>query len=453
MKKSVKYEANALLSLLIVAAILIFILVFAEKYPYQIDLTKNRVNTLSEQTVKILEDLNEPVKALCFYQSAAPRHRVEALLKQYGGKSRNFTYEFIDPDKNVSMAEKYGVTAPDTIYLEKAAKRERVRGVSEESFTNALIALTRTDVKTVYCLTGHGEIPLEAGPDTASISLFAKALESESYQVLPLNLIESGSVPEDAACLIIAGPKQPVLEAELDAVDAYLDRGGSVLWLLGAKFPAQTAGYFTRYHIALEQGIVVDPTGGIFGDPAIIPVMTYGQHPILQGFSLITVMPLSKALEMPETPPADWDLTPLAFSSPESQRADLDNNGEALPGQSAYCLAVTAQRKTAEEKPGAGAEEPSGSKKKDARLAVFGSSLMIADNILSQQGNKDFLMNTVNWLSADENLISIRAKDESFTPLAMNGRQKILTGIFTIALFPVLLIGAWIAMVLWRSKA
>ncbi len=46
------------------------------------------------------------------------------------------------------------------------------------------------------------------------------------------------------------------------------------------------------------------------------------------------------------------------------------------------------------------------------RFAVFGTSLWATNSLVGsrQLGNRDLFVNTVNWLSSDEDLISIRPK-------------------------------------------
>ena len=50
-----------------------------------------------------------------------------------------------------------------------------------------------------------------------------------------------------------------------------------------------------------------------------------------------------------------------------------------------------------------------GEKKAEGRFVVTGTSLLAANSFLNFQSNRDFIMNSINWLSADEDLISIRA--------------------------------------------
>ena len=149
MKRSIKYEANALLSVFIVAVIFIFIMVFAEKYPKSWDLTKNKVNTLSQQTQNIVKELKNPVKVTAFYQASADKNDTEAILKKYADLNKNFTYEFVDPNKSVERAAQYDVTMSGVVFFESGDKRERVRSVGEEGFTSAIIALSKDTNKNI----------------------------------------------------------------------------------------------------------------------------------------------------------------------------------------------------------------------------------------------------------------------------------------------------------------
>ena len=48
---------------------------------------------------------------------------------------------------------------------------------------------------------------------------------------------------------------------------------------------------------------------------------------------------------------------------------------------------------------------------KEGRFVVVGSSSWIGNNILRFNGNRDLFLNMMNWLSSDEDLISIRPKE------------------------------------------
>ena len=87
----------------------------------------------------------------------------------------------------------------------------------------------------------------------------------------------------------------------------------------------------------------------------------------------------------------------------------------------------------------------------EAMQKVWHAIKVGANAYLGFQGNKDLVMNMVNWLSAEESLISIRPKSQEHQTLDMNQRQMgrlLYLGVFGVPLV-IILIGAG---VWWRRR-
>ena len=102
-----------------------------------------------------------------------------------------------------------------------------------------------------------------------------QALENEGYEVETLNLLSRGAVPEDAAVVIVAGPKKPLLSTEVEALKAYLEKGGRVLVLLEAFEDAGLKGFLAGYGVALDNGIILDvnQVSQALGVSAVMPLV------------------------------------------------------------------------------------------------------------------------------------------------------------------------------------
>jgi ABC-type uncharacterized transport system involved in gliding motility auxiliary subunit len=79
-------------------------------------------------------------------------------------------------------------------------------------------------------------------------------------------------------------------------------------------------------------------------------------------------------------------------------------------------------------KPGDNGDTP----KPEARVVVFGDSDFAANATLQIQGNRDLFLNTIGWLSQQENLISIRPKEADDRRLTMT--SAVQTNIMWLAL-------------------
>jgi len=164
----------------------------------------------------------------------------------------------------------------------------------------------------------------------------------------------------------------------------------------------------------------VSGMGRLIGTDASVPVAAnYPSHPITQRFTFLTAFPLAReaspisggvnghvAQPFVETSPRSWAETDIK-SLLSSGQVSLDESKGDKKGPIAIASAVTAAATpAAQPKPGE-ADAP----KPETRVAVFGDSDFAANGGLGIQGNRDLFMNTVGWLSQQENLISIRPKE------------------------------------------
>ena len=85
------------------------------------------------------------------------------------------------------------------------------------------------------------------------------------------------------------------------------------------------------------------------------------------------------------------------------------------------------------------------------RFVVVGSSGWVANNLLRFNGNRDLFLNMMNWLSSDEDLISIRPKEPEDRRITMSRAQMKLVFYTSVFFLPLIVIAAGI-MVWWRRR-
>ena len=180
--------------------------------------------------------------------------------------------------------------------------------------------------------------PTSASAERGGFSEAKAQLERANYEVKDLTLAREAKVPDDAAVLLMAGPKADPFPQELEAIDAYLKRGGSVFVMLT---PFQANGlhtYLAKYGFAVDDDLVVEvnPIARQFGFGPEVPVVTqYENHPITRDLGgLMTLFPLTRSLGAEPKPPRGVSVQPLALTSSQSwgetDRAALEK-GEAKP--------------------------------------------------------------------------------------------------------------------------
>ena len=275
-RRSMKYGVNTAVAVALILGATVVVQALSYRHNARWDLTENKRFSLSPQTIQLLGGLKTDVNAVAFFRSDQPGKRVaEDLLKQFARYSNGrFTWRSADPDREPGLARRYGVESYGTIVLETKTKSEKVLDPEEEKLTNGLLKVTREGKRIVYVLQGHGEAEL-GNTERPGFSEAKSAMEKANYDVKPLVLARAGKVPDDATAVVMPGPKNDLLPPELDALDAYMTRGGKVLAMIN---PFQNEGfkkYLLKYGLQLNDDLVVEqnPIGRIFGIGPEVPII------------------------------------------------------------------------------------------------------------------------------------------------------------------------------------
>ncbi|MCX5860987.1 MAG: Gldg family protein [Deltaproteobacteria bacterium] len=482
-----------------VAGVLIFLaIIIAIQYimvqnPRRWDLTRGKRFTLATQSKNVLDTFREkkiPVEVLAFYESKdqGAREEVRDLLEQYRDVYPDLTYSFVDPDTERAVALKNKIDSYPTIVVKAGQKDERISTADEETVTNALMKLLRTDVKKVYLLKGHGELPAESTGDSG-FSTAREQIEKQNYKVEEIVLMQAVAVPEDASILVIAGPKTDPMDTELEAMRSFIGRGGSLLVMLNPFKSPKLAEFLKEYGFVTADDIVVDRMSRVLGGDYLMPVITtYVKFPITKNFTLASFFPEVRSVRTAEKPVSKVEAQGLAMTSAVSWTINeeqltsgnanfdektgikgpvsvmavsqyttsgtpgrtLDNKGLTSEGPEKEQTSKT-QDQSKEDQASTG--EQGAPKPKKARIVVFGSSLLAANKFYKLQGNGDLFMNTVSWLAEDENLISIRPKSLRSNPLVLTARESMTTFLIPVVLIPLAWIAAGIAVFVYRRRA
>ena len=242
-------------------------------------------------------------------------------------------------------------------------------------------------------------------------------------------------MPDDATVLILAGPRNDLFPPELEALDAYLGRGGKVLAMVN---PFQNEGlkkHLVKYGFQLDDDLVVEqnPIGRLFGIGPEVPIIQqYESHPITRDLGGITTLfPLTRSITALKTPPKGVNVQALARTSAESwgetNRADLQR-GVAQPDPQDPKGPLTVAAVATIDK---------------ARMVVYGTSNIAANQSLNIQGNRDSFLNTVSWL----------AKVVKQTPVFMSSNQAQAVFLLPVIVLPALVLAGGIVAVVRRRAA
>jgi ABC-type uncharacterized transport system involved in gliding motility auxiliary subunit len=362
-------------------------------------------------------------------------------MKEYEYASKQISTEYVDPVKKPSAAKQNNIDRVPTIVFNYKGRTERVNADAEQDMTNAIIKVVSGQQRKVYFTQGHGEKDTTSS-ERDGYNIVSTALGRENYTVEKLTIAQQGAVPDDAAVVIVAGPRNDFLAPEVEALKKYLDKQGKLLLELDppdkVDSPALTNLVALAHDWGIQAGnnIVVDVSGmgRAIGTDASVPIVAppYPAHPITQRFGMMTAFPLAReaspvaggvnghvAQSFIETGPRSWAETDLksllttgAVSLDESKG---DKKGPISLGSAVSAAAASA----APPKPG----EPD-APKPETRVAVIGDSDFAANGTLGMPGNRDLFMNTIGWLSQQDNLISIRPKEPDDRRITLTATQE-----------------------------
>lgn len=472
---------------LIFLAIIVAVQYIIMQHPKRWDLTGSGKHTLAPQSKKLMETLQEkrlPVEVLAFYESkdAGAKDNARDLFDQYKDVYSDFSYSFVDPDRERNVAIQNKVETYPTLVIKVGGKDDRISTADEENLTNGIARLLRSETKKVYLLKGHGELSPESNePDGFST---AKAqIEKQNYKVEDLVLMQAPGVPQDAAVVIIAGPKTDPLDTEIQSLKDYMNSGGHLMVLLNPFKTPKLAAFLQDYGFKTADDIVVDRMSRVLGGDYLMPVITtYIKFPITKNFTLASFFPETRSViasrdykpgidvqELALTSQVSWTINEEQLNSgnanfdektgtkgpvpvmavstytPPQIKTDKDKDKEVTKEEE-FTKAVPEEKKLGDK------DENPGKKPIKSRIVVFGSSLLAANKFFKLQGNPDLFMNSVSWLAEDENLIAIRPKSTKANPIILTGSESWAVFAIPLVIVPFIWIGIGVLVYLYRRR-
>ena len=438
-RRQARYGTLTGVSIVVVLGILVAINYIGSRQNKRWDLTANKQFSLSDQSRNIVAKLDAPLQVMVFAQEPDfPRYQDK--LKEYEYSSKKISTEYIDPDKKPTVAKQNQIQQYGTIVFNYKGRTERATSDSEQDITNGIIKVVTGQQKKIYFTQGHGEKDTTSS-ERDGYNAIAAALGRENYGVEKLVLAQTGSVPDDASVVVIAGPKTDFFPNEVDALRKYLDKQGKLVMLIDppdrADAPQPTNLIALAHDWAMEVGnnVVVDVSGmgRLIGTDASVPVAaSYPSHAITKNgsFNFLTAFPMARSVtpvaggvngrtaqSFVETSPRSWAETDIKGLLTSGQ-VSLDESKGDKKGPISIGSAVSAAAAPADSKAAADAPKP------ETRVVVMGDSDFAANSGLGIQGNRDLFMNIVGWASLQENLISIRAKEADDRRITLTATQQ-----------------------------
>ena len=421
--RQTKYAAYVTVYILVVLAIISVANILANRYNKSYDSTSNKRYSLSDQTAKIVKGVSQPI-SITYFQKSSDFQTGKDMLDRYTALSPKVHLSYVDPNKDPEAARAAGVTQYGTAVVQIGAKKEQAKSMTEEEVTGAIIRDLKSNTRNVCFLTGSGERQIDDA-ERAGLSHLKDLLGKDDYTSKSINLLEKPEVPTDCTVLVVAGPKEDFQQPEVDAIKKYVEGGGRAMFLLDPplKIGRPTAdnaaldALLQSWGVSMESNLILDlsPVGQLMGvGPTIALVSTYDPHPIVNDMKgSATGFPLARSLTIKNT---DKTTVQKLFESSDTSLAttklDTPNINPSDPKNARGPMTIAAA-----------GTYTTGKENSEGRFVVVGSSSWVANSFLSFNGNSDLAMNAMNWLSSDEDLISIRPKPPEDRKVNMTGAQ------------------------------
>lgn len=435
-----------------------------------IDLTKDKIFTLSETSKKIIHNINQDVEIILVKMDTYSQSVVDFAYKYKKENDKIKITEVSNVTKYPELTAEYNLTENTYEIIVRSGKEEKIistsdlytydystgkeKDLTEEAITNALLSVTTENKPKLYFVSGHND-NLEY-----YLTDFKKSLEDEANTVESLDLLTTAKVPDDCSALVITTLNNDLKTVERDAILKYIKAGGKIILFTDANVAKTNMPNFQKvldeYGVSISEGIMIeqDTSKMLSGSPSAIIVT------VNEGSSV--------------TDKINMSMNACFINSGKINLAD-DEKMEKL-GVTSEILATTSDKafyrsdlsisttsKVSGDEEGKAVVGALLTKKidddKTSKLIVYSNNVFITNMqvaINSQYyiyayelyNNQDLALNSISYLTGREDTILIR-KDTEVSTYTVTEKQQIiiLTIIFAV---PVLIVIAGI--IIWQVR-
>lgn len=411
--RQTKYAAYATIYIVVILAVLVVANFLANRYNKSYDATANKRFSLSDQTRKIVHDLKGDV-TIQYFDRPSGMQTGKDLLDRYANLSPKVHVAYVDLLKQPQLARAANITHEGAAVIEIGAKKEEAKTFDEEGITGAMIRAVKGGARTVCAVGGSGEHRVDDS-GAEGLSEFQTAVQKDNYQAKTVNLLEKAEVPADCTVLVVAGPSGDYIQPAVDAIKKYVENGGRALILLdpplkiGRKETSDNKALtdmLTGWGVTVDKDLLLDenPVAQLVGLGPEVPLVTaYESHAIVNDLAgTATGFPIARSLQIKNADHTSvsklFGTSANSYSTYNLASADIriDPNKDK---KGPFTLAAAGTYET-------------GKPPSQGRFVVVGNSRWASNSFLRFNGNRNLMLNMMNWLSSDEDLISIRPKEQ-----------------------------------------
>lgn len=411
----------------------------------EFDLTKEKRNSLTDQTKKVIEQVKAPLK-LTVFATREEWGPMLNLLRLYSALNNKIVIEAVDTDVRLDLVKSKNITQNGTVIINYMDKESTFPIIDELSVTNSIMKALRSERVVLYLVTGHQELSCaETSPE--GISNLCQKLVSQNYEVKALDLTKVMSVPKDASAVLVLGPISGFLKQEIELLKYYVNNGGSFFLALAPAFKAELYDNLVEivkpFGLDLGKDVVIDRLSTVQGAEATIPIISKyeGDHIITKNFNLRTVFPLSSSVKV--IPGKDTAQIIAYTSGFPGSWAETDLKGVS-EGKAEY------QEKKDTKGPIGLMGVAEGTGESTSRIILLGSSSFLINAYQTQSGNTTLFLNSISWMLNDEGIISFNRPGIEEYPVILSSQHLQMIFVISILVVPIMFLGS--AIFIYRRR-
>lgn len=422
--KTTKHGMNMGVMILLSLILVVALNFLGVRFDKTFDVTKEQINSLSDQSVTIVKALKEDLQVRIFYKGKSLKDRakeIKADFRMYESASSFVKVQTVDANADVETAKKYLANSEAfATIIEYKGRRLPVQGegspdrpvYQERNITSAIMKITREQPMSVYFMTGHGEKDIDQN-GIGGIKTFAEALRNDGYTVAKVNLLIGDKLPTPPAVLAIAGPRTSYTDNEIEQIRNFANAGG---YLFVALDPGEKHGLalLTKsFGVEFRNNYILNEVSGT--DEGLIGAVGFEFDSasevtklLAQGRSL-AIFPYASELAKAPDAPSEYTFNEIVKSHPRAYTSGTPNAAKTEPERRPITIAMTV---------------------KGGKFAgvFFGDSDFLVNGGIQKFMHFDLAINSIAYLFDDEVNLTIRPKNMEATPLQIT-RDK---GIFII---------------------
>lgn len=448
--RTTKHGMNMGAMILLVLLLLIVINFLAVRNYKTFDFSSSKANTLSDQSIKVVQSLDSDLNIRFFYKKGTEgneqnRSAFSQLVKRYQDVSAKVRLDYVELNERPDLATEYGVDkGSGVVFVDYKGKKNRIDKIEESEITNAIIKVTKEKDKIIYVVEGHGEASLEESQEATGLNSLKLMLENNRYQIKSHAFSQNPKLPADADVVLIAGPKQQFLDFEITAVEDYLKAGGSLFVALDPKNNSGLDKLFSKLGIEFSNNYianVIQAMGGV----GVLPGPTFANEfsssdPVTKVFGRkeVVIFRQPMAIKKMATVPSGITIDEIVKTGSNSMSFE-DMQFSKTGSQGPFTVVVRIKGKM-----------PNSDAAKEFNIILAADSDFMTNQMLYQNLNRDLVLNSVASLAKEENLISITPKETEKTQMTLT-QTKFYTFFFGFILpVPILLLAT--SVTLWTRR-